>query len=372
MAYLWSDRNPYLSQYKLDVRRSSQEPTDVAVIPVPYIPDQEPWIHRDSRAYLTAIPTHPFGYRDTPLIVESASDFAYLDGRCRWMLEHPQVRALTTGSRYREEEPQLRGEWAQDYYASVYRRRMLHGCGPDTQRYRGDLLPHIKAKHKPLCRPPSEPFSDEVFEYIKAKKRPLKERPIDVFFSGRVAYHNSRWHNSVTDHRMRAIEAIEKLPVKNKICVAYDDHYGRTWRGKPVRSFAYPIEYVDMLMNSKIVVGAWGWSPWAIKDVEALACGCVVVKPEASNLVIIPDIYSPTRCLLVWCDIMFETLEDRVMYILLHLDEFQDRADRGSQLVFDTLYPNDKVFRTWTSAMRGLMEEALTGPSYASAEHSRW
>ena len=367
MAYLWSARNSYLADYGLRVLRSSPEPADIVAITAPHVPDREPWAHKDYRNYLTAVPGEPFEYRDTPMICESAMDYAYIDDTCRSLLSHPQVRAFTTGSRYREEEPQLRGTWGGDYYAAVYRRRLLFEMGPDPQRRREPLSAELQAKHKPLCRPPSEPFRDDVFEYILAKKRPLRDRPMDVFFCGRVQYHPSRSINSVTDHRWRAIEAIERLPVKNKVCIPYSDHDGRVWWGKPVRSFKYPFEYCDALLASKVVVSPWGWSPWAIRDCEALACGCVVVKPECSNLVIIPDIYDPKKCLLVWCDLLFENLEDRVMYILGHLDEFQDRADRGHKLVLDTLYPNAKVFATWTAAMRKMCEEALSGPAFAAA-----
>lgn len=372
VAYLWSPQNPYLEGSGLHVTRGSPEPTDVVVVPVPHIPDREPWVHKDHRTYLTTVPMDRFEYRDTPLLVESCMDYAYLDDMCRAMISHPQVRAFSTGSRFREEAPQLRNSWGGDYYAAVYRRRMLHGCGPDVREFREPLSAEIQAKHQPLCRPPSEPFPDDVFEYIRRNKKPLKERPIDVFFCGRVQYHPSRSKNSVTDHRWRATEAIHRLPVKNKVCIPYSDHNGRVWWGKPVKTFQYPYEYADMLLNSKIVVSPWGWSPWAIRDCEALACGCVVVKPECSNLQIIPDVYDPTKNLLVWTDLMFETLTDRVMYVLSHLDDFQDRADRGSQLVFDELYPRDKIFASWTATIRRTIEKALETPSYTPAEQFLW
>jgi hypothetical protein len=357
MAYLWSEQNPYLHDYGIEVVRGAG-PADVVSIPCPYLPGTETFRYRDSSLGIGTVPADDFEFFDTPLVCESAMDYAYLDAPTRVLVSSPQVRALTTGSRYRDEEPQLRGTWGGDYYGAAYRQRRLYDTSPEPRRVRQELPPDVQRKIRPLCRPPSYPFADDVFRYINAKVRPLAERPIDVFFSGRVAYHHRRSVNHVTDHRLIALDKLENLNGVKTVCVPYDDHHGRRRQGRPVRSFRYPFEYCDALLASRVVVSPWGWSPWAIRDCEALACGCVVIKPECSNLVIVPDIYDPRKQLLVWCDVLFENLEDRIRFVLDHLHEFQERADRGRECVYDALYPNAKVFRMWTSAMREIFERA--------------
>lgn len=360
MAYLWSESNPMLSGYGIDVVRNPAEPADVLIVPCPYLPGTESFLHADPSLGIVTVPGDELQYFDTPMVCESAMDYAYVDAPTRALIASPTVRALTVGSCYRDHEPQLRGVWGGDYYGEVFRRRRVYEASPEPRRTRQELPPEIQFKIQPLCRPPSYPFSDDVFEYVRSKKKRLRDRPIDVFFSGRVVYHYRRAVNHVTDHRLIATSKVDALTGVRKLCVPYDDHHGRRWNGRETKSFRYPFEYCDALLASKIVVSPWGWSPWAIRDCEALACGCVVIKPECSNLVIVPDIYDPRQQFFVWCDLMFDSLQDRVDYILSHLDEFQTRADLGCDFVTDSLYPNVKVYRAWTSRMRNILSNALS------------
>ena len=91
-----------------------------------------------------------------------------------------------------------------------------------------------------------------------------------------------------------------------------------------------------------------------------------MIKPECSNLVVYPDIYDPRRQLMVWCDIMYAQLDDQLRYIYAHLDEMQDRADRGRQFVTEALYPNDKIYAQWTRDLRQVLERALESPAYGT------
>jgi len=45
----------------------------------------------------------------------------------------------------------------------------------------------------------------------------------------------------------------------------------------------------------------------------------------------------------------------------------QDRADRGRQFVTDALYPNDKIYASWTKDIRRILENALERPAYSVA-----
>jgi hypothetical protein len=210
------------------------------------------------------------------------------------------------------------------------------------------------------------PFTDEVFEYIAKRIKPLKKRNIDTLFSGRTIYDTHGVSPFPSLHRQHLEHIWDKLP-GNNVFKSYSNYAGTRKRGKPVQVYKYPYEYVDALMEAKVIVSPWGWSPWCIRDLEALCCGCVVVKPECGNMLIYPDIYAPHRQLLVWCDIFYENLDAQLFYIYKNLDEMQERADRGRQFVEDALYPNDKLYASWTKDIRRILEQALERPAYTQA-----
>jgi hypothetical protein len=365
-AYLWSGLNPYLKKYNIEVTSDSNQPCDVLAIPCPHIPGHETPIHRDD--WLGIRQTHRglLDYQDTPMICDSSMDYAYLDPAMRELLHHPQLRYYLTGVQFRDPQIYQRGSWGGEYHGQVYKRRELYNAGPDPRIEREPLPAEVQAKIRPISRPATPPFPDAVYEYIAQKIRPLAERPVDLFFSGRTMYTARRERCYPTAMRQQLLSLWGKLPGKVKVFRDYHNYAGTKKFGRPIKdaTFKYPFEYVDRLLESKVVISPWGWSPWCIRDLEALACGCVVIKPECSGMLIYPDIYDPTEQYMVWCDLMYDYLPQQLEYIYRHLDEMQVRADRGRQFVLDAMYPVDKVYARWTKEIRQLLERCLERPAY--------
>lgn len=363
--YLWAETNPYLKQYRITVRSDGPEPCDVLAIPCPHIPGREGAIHRDDN--LKIVKTHRglLDYHDTPMICDSSMDYAHLDPVMRDLLHHPQVRFYMPGMTFRDQRVQQRRSWGGEYHGHVYKRRQLYNTGPDVRLERDPLPAAVQAKLRPLNRLVTQPFPDAVYEYIAHKIRPLRERPVDLFFAGRTKYSLSAEQALPTLMRQHLIELWDKLPGRTKVFRDYHDFHGRKKNGKPVESFKYPFDYVDRLLETKVVVSPWGWSPWCVRDLEALACGCVVIKPECSNMLICPDIYDPTQQHMVWCDLMYQHLPGQLEYIYKHLDEMQVRVDRGRKFVVDAMYPMDQVYARWTRDIREVLELCLERPSYS-------
>ena len=366
--YLWNpDNNKCLSDYKINVFEEGEGAADVLAIPCPHIPGREGLSHRDDQLWITQGHRGLFDYRDTPMLCDSSIDYAYLDPPVRNLISHPQVRAYMSGVAFREPALQRRRSWGGEYYGMVYKERELHNRGPDLREERGPLPKEVQDKIQPITRPPTPPFSNNVFEHIEARVQPLHKRNIDVFFSGRTTYwpRSLRSHPTAARHHLRDIW--DTLPGKVKVFREYHDFKGTKKDGKPVKVFQYPYEYVDALLDTKIVISPWGWSPWCVRDLEALACGCIVIKPECSNMVIYPDIYDPKKQLMVWCDLMYEGLAGQVDYCLTNLSEMQDRANRGRQTVIDALWPNEKIYLMWTKSLRKVLEAVTSTNSYSTA-----
>jgi len=366
--YLWSPSNPYLQQYKIQVNEDDNQPEDVLAIPCPHLPGQETFAHRDETLWITQGNRGELDYQDTPIICDSSIDYIYLDPVMRDLLSHPQLRYYLSGVHFRDDTVQQRKSWGGEYYGHAFKHHDLYRCGPDPRPEREPLPAAVCEKIAPLNRPPTPPFSDEVFAYIQSRLRPLREREVDLFFSGRVLYPPGGKWNHPTIHRRLLIDQWDQLPGREKILRYYGNFAGTRYRGQSVRVFKYPYEYVDALLRSKVVVSPWGWSSWCVRDLEALACGCLLIKPECSNTKIYPDIYDPRQQFLVWTDLRFEQLPDQLDYCYTHLDEFQERVDRGRRFVTEALYPNAKVYARWTRDLRRMLEDALSRPNYAPAD----
>jgi len=362
--YLWSTENPYLKKYRIDVHDGVQGHQDVLAIPCPHIPGHEAMVHRDTALWITKGHRGELDYMDTPMICDSSIDYAYLDPPMRDLISHPQMRAYMTGVGFRDNTVQQRRFWGGEYYGAVYKDRELHNRGPDIREERDSLPPAIQAKIQRINRPPTPPFSDNVFKHIQQNITPLKGRKIDLFFSGRTTYWPRRLRSHPTAHRKHLEDIWDGLPGETKVLKVYDDFAGTKKSGDPIKVFQYPYEYVDVLLQTKVVISPWGWSPWCVRDLEALACGCIVIKPECGNMLIYPDIYDPAKQFLVWTDIMYENLADQLNYCYTHLGELQDRVDRGRKFVTDALYPNDKIYAAWTHDLRQILEQAMEKPSY--------
>jgi hypothetical protein len=364
--YLWNENNNvYLNKYRIKVHHGNEQPGDVLAIPCPHIPGHEAMIHQDTMLWITHGHRGLLDFNDTPMICDSSLDYAYLDPPMRDLISHPQVRSYMTGVSFRDPAVQQRRCWGGEYYGMVYKERELHNRGPDIRDERDPMPLHIQQKIHAVNRPPTPPFSDNVFKHIQQNIRPLKDRQIDVLFSGRTTYWPRRLRSHPTAHRKHLEDIWEGLPGQTKVLKVYDNFGGTRCGGRPVKVFQYPYEYVDALLQTKVVISPWGWSPWCVRDLEALACGCIVIKPECSNMLIYPDIYDAKKQLMVWGDIMYEGLPDQLNYCYTHLDEMQDRVDRGRKFVTDALYPNDKLYARWTQDLRQVLEHSLERPSYS-------
>jgi hypothetical protein len=51
------------------------------------------------------------------------------------------------------------------------------------------------------------------------------------------------------------------------------------------------IDYYNQLRQSKICVSPFGWAEPCHRDVEAILCGCAIVKPRCTHVETLPDIY---------------------------------------------------------------------------------
>lgn len=356
------DKNSYLKKYKLDVNASLGQ-ADIVAFPMPLFPGKCDYTHRecdvDQSRYLAS--HHPEDFTDKAMIADGClSDFIFRGTTTREILKYPQVRAYTPNLSFRNPVAFRRKAWQGSYYGDVFHNKLTYDIGYNPRLDLEELPPNIAAKIKPVLKPSFPAIPDDVLEYIAKNKKPLHKRNIDLSFSGRDSYYPYGQHTMPTAHRQRLTRHLWNDLPGNKYLGSYYFRLGKTC-GK---SLEYPFEYFQNLLDSKFVVSPWGYSPWCIREFEAMLCGCVVIKPECSNMMTYPDIYDPNHNFMVWTDIMMDNLKDQLNYCYSNLEEMQHKADAGSKFLFHHFYPSAKLFAYWAKNMRLFIEEALT-PQYS-------
>lgn len=368
LAYLWDGRkNPYLKKYGIVSLPEGPEPSDVLAFSMPHFPDHESLSYRDCDKEWAIRQAYrgEFSLHDKPAIGFGAKiDYAYRSMETREILRYPQVRSYVPLVDFRNKLPHRRSDYNHSYYGKVFERALKYAAGSDVRLDLPELHPAVEDKVQKPFSPTSIPFSDEVFEYIASKIKPLHKRNLDILFTGRVEYYPLGVQTHVNLHRKKLTEVLwDDLPGR-KFKRTYDTCFNLQKKLKNKNLLKYPYEYVDYLLDTKVIISPWGYGPWCIRDFEALCCGCIVIKPECSNVLTYPDIYSSHSQHLIWTDIQFNNLRDQLEYCYANLDEMQARVDRSRKFITSQLYPNAKVYLHWTKNLRRLLEDSLNN-SYA-------
>lgn len=124
-----------------------------------------------------------------------------------------------------------------------------------------------------------------LFKFVDENRiKPLAERSLFYFFAGTTRYNeersSGRW---ITAHRNAYADDVEKI--------------GRTVPVVVERRRAFSAaRYLSTMAETKIILSPFGWGEYCYRDYEALACGCVLVKPRMEAIAQDPDINSMFLC----------------------------------------------------------------------------
>lgn len=146
------------------------------------------------------------------------------------------------------------------------------------------------------------------------------ERPLDVFFAGNISYEKATESINALYmyHRTQAIDAINNISGIKALTLS--------GRHLPFD------EYIETMKKSKIVVSPWGFGEWCYRDVEAIHCGALVIKPNTNFINAIPNIYQNNKTYIP-CKLDFSDLESIVKDILEHPDTYDHIRIRAKKIV---------------------------------------
>jgi hypothetical protein len=150
-----------------------------------------------------------------------------------------------------------------------------------------------------------------------------RENPI--FFAGTVEYAGTE----IEDHRMAAVDMCNQLG-------------GRGVAGRLVQ---WP-EYRKTFLNTKAILSPWGWGEACHRDFEALAFGCLLIKPTWTFVETFPDISSKDAPYIP-CRLDFSDVPEIMREVNAHWDwdYIKNIRIRGRELAKEALNPSSNVKR---------------------------
>lgn len=79
-------------------------------------------------------------------------------------------------------------------------------------------------------------------------------------------------------------------------------------------------DYYSTLLNSKICISPYGYGEVAIREIEAISTGCIIIKPTMENVKTSPDIYQDKKTY-ISCKPDYSDLNEKVEMVLESYDQ---------------------------------------------------
>lgn len=246
----------------------------------------------------SSTPFHALGNRGTPVIVVDEGNSPGISPELLRLLRRPEVRLCFRRYGFRDPQAYFRCD---DYYEEVYQQAARYNSAPDHFSIYADN-PLGNAIRKTRV---SLPVCDEL---PKTSDFPaVSSRDIDVLF----------------------IESCENAQVN----ALRDQWEGLPGNGKRWVKGSLPRQdFMSWFEGSKIFVSAGPPSPL---DLCAFLSGCVVVKPECSNVYASLDIYDPMKLCIWHCDATFKELPSIISYVLNNINECEGRVQESRAMLLD-------------------------------------
>lgn len=115
-----------------------------------------------------------------------------------------------------------------------------------------------------------------------------------------------------------------------------------------------PAQYAQEMLTSKICVSPFGYGEICWRDFEAVAYGCLLIKPDMGHVESRPDIFQPMKTYVpVKWD--FSDLEDKLLHCLAHPGQSAEIVASARRVLADALKPE------WFTGVLGELLAAARG-----------
>ena len=272
-----------------------------------------------------------FNNRGTPVIVVDEGNSPCISPELLALLNRPEVRLCFRKYGFRDPAAYFRGG---DYYRDAYAAAVTHDTPPEHfPIYDDDPMGNAIRKIQ-VCFPVVGDVAPFYLGGLGRDVSPLESRDTDVLFV-----------NMPEDPRTEGLERIwEDVPGDHKVWLDYKDIY-------PLHIEA---AIVAQMRAARIFISTGLFTRY---DFYAVLCGCVVVKPECSNVRSHIDIFDPLKSYIQYCDVGFKDLLPILSYILGDIGEYQTPTADIMEL-FGSSPTHD-----WAAHLRRMCQDILNGRS---------
>jgi hypothetical protein len=274
-----------------------------------------------------------YGARGTPVIVIDEGNSPCISPDLLALLQRPEVRLCFRRYGFRDTASYFRAE---DYYEEAHRFSVAYDSPPD---------------HFPVCV--DDPMGNAV-----------RKIQVRLPVIGNVG---SEWPNGWSKFTVDTMPDISTVSQRrNDILFIEEGNSPRTkllrdlWEDLPAKIKYWTTsddsleDVIKLMQESKIFLSAGLFSSY---DFYAISCGCVVVKPECSNVFASIDIFDPLKSYIRYCDIGFKDLFPVVSAVLGDIG-----AHREGNSYIVSLF-NAVTSRSWGSHLRKMCQDMLCGRS---------
>ena len=266
-----------------------------------------------STSTLLQSPGRSEDYYGAPVILFDSYDVTWLSPPIVKEAAKPEVKAYVRSNTFRDPISYYRNTWRGTYYGHVLKSSFAHLPPNPVPRNTDDYL-EAAIKKIVLLAPVIPSLPSDALEMIEDAYLPIHSRSIDFLVN--------TWNANQT-----------QLSILEKDSTHITDFTTDSLFDKDkARGIEY-LTYLAGLCDTKVFISPWGASAWSRADMEALLCGCILIKPECSNTKTLPDIYSPSKGWIQFCAPDFSDLHHVAEYVASNYLDFAYAAEEAQKFL---------------------------------------
>ncbi len=296
-----------------------------------------------STSTLLKSPGRSEDYYGAPVILFDSYDVTWIAPPIAEEAAKPEVKAYVRCNTFRDPVSYYRQTWKGTYSGHVLK-SAIGSLPPNPAPLRTDDYLEAAIKKIMLLAPAIPCMPSGVLDFVQESTTPIFSRTNDFLVNTL----------NINDQHFSLLE-------KHSSSVT-DFTTNSLFNGKRMSRYA-GMEYLFYLSNlcdTKVYVSPWGQSAWSRSDIEALLCGCIIIKPDCSNTKVQPDIYCPRKGWVQYCSPDFSDLDRVANYVLNNYLDFAYAAEEAQSFLID-YYEKEATLSSVASKFHSLCNHVLSG-----------
>lgn len=112
-------------------------------------------------------------------------------------------------------------------------------------------------------------------------------------------------------------------------------------------------EYYNHMFNSKILLSPFGCGEIAIRDLESIMFGNVLIKPDMSHIDTLPNVYIDNETYIA-CKHDFSDINEKIDYVLSDYKNIQEKLTENFRKLYKELYSRERLVMYYYDIFKNL------------------